>query len=119
DEACRIDATGAELSRVVKGDLADDADLSPDESNNPFFMPTEGLKADEVWYQTPYISPDTKRWVISVSTPLIADNQNFGIVHFEANSRAGATSTSTCRRAFRPLSWLACLLCRELSRSLG
>src|SRR5205085_265669 len=40
DEACRIDATGAELSRVVKGNLAGDADLSPDESNNPFFMPT-------------------------------------------------------------------------------
>src|SRR5919201_2278344 len=40
DEACRIDTAGAELGRVVQGNISPDDNLSPDESANPFFKPT-------------------------------------------------------------------------------
>ncbi len=83
DETCRIAPWGAELARVVQGSISPDADLSPDESRNPFFAPTMAKAQGEVYFQAPYISPDTKRWVMSVSTPLAVDNQNYGILHFE------------------------------------
>src|SRR5947207_14151844 len=70
DEACRIDSAGVEMGRVVQGTASSDANLSPDESANPFFKPTVSLSEKAIHYQQPYISPDTKRWVISVSTPI-------------------------------------------------
>ena len=39
-EVCLIYHNGEELARVVRGDAATPADLSPDESGNPFFRPT-------------------------------------------------------------------------------
>jgi len=83
DETCRITPAGVELARVVQGQVAPDADLSRDESRNPFFRPTMALSAGMILYHPPYISPDTHRWVISASTPLYAANQNYGILHFE------------------------------------
>src|SRR5262245_42932886 len=83
DETCRIAPWGAELARVVQGSVSPDADLSPDESRNPFFRPTMAKAPGEVYFQPPYLSPDTKRWVMSVSTPLSVDSQNYGILHFE------------------------------------
>jgi signal transduction histidine kinase len=83
DETCRITPAGAELARVVQGQVAPDADLSQDESRNPFFLPTMALPTGAIHYHSPYISPDTHRWVISASTPLYASNQNYGILHFE------------------------------------
>src|SRR5262245_61656088 len=43
DETCRIGPTGAELARVALGQTAADADLSPNESRNPFFNPSMAL----------------------------------------------------------------------------
>jgi len=83
DETCRIGPTGAELARVAQGQIAADADLAPDESRNPFFIPTMALPAGAIHVHTPYVSPDTHRWVISVSTPLYADGTNYGLLHFE------------------------------------
>jgi signal transduction histidine kinase len=83
DETCRIAPWGAELARVVQGSVSPDADLSPDESRNPFFGPTMAKAPGEVYFQAPYLSPDTNRWVMSVSTPLSVDSQNYGILHFE------------------------------------
>jgi signal transduction histidine kinase len=83
DETCRITPAGAELARVVQGQVARDADLSHDESRNPFFLPTMALPAGTIHYHPPYVSPDTHRWVISASTPLYASSQNYGILHFE------------------------------------
>jgi hypothetical protein len=47
-EACFIDAGGAENARAVRGERATFADLSPDESTNPFFAPSFALKSGEV-----------------------------------------------------------------------
>jgi diguanylate cyclase (GGDEF)-like protein len=83
-EACFIDRGGAENARAVRGRVALAADLSPDESQNPFFAPTFALKPGQVYQARPYISPDTHDWVVSNSTPLrTASGSKPGIVHFE------------------------------------
>jgi diguanylate cyclase (GGDEF)-like protein len=83
-EACFIDRSGPEIARVVRGERAVPADLSPDESANPFFKPTFALRPGQVYQASPYVSPDTKEWVISNSTLLpTADGSKQAIVHFE------------------------------------
>jgi diguanylate cyclase (GGDEF)-like protein len=85
-EACFIDASGAELARTVRGEPATVADLSPDESQNPFFAPTFALPLGGVYQSKPYVSPDTADWVIANSTPIpTADRSKPAIVHFEVS----------------------------------
>jgi diguanylate cyclase (GGDEF)-like protein len=83
-EACFIDASGAENARTVRGERAAYADLSPDESKNPFFTPSFALGRNQVHQAKPYVSPDTDEWVISNSTLVpMSDGSKPGIVHFE------------------------------------
>src|SRR3954468_9416228 len=83
-EACFIDASGTENARTVRGERAAVADLSPDESKNPFFAPSFALAEDQVYQAKPYVSPDTGEWVISNSTLVpMPDGSKPGIVHFE------------------------------------
>jgi diguanylate cyclase (GGDEF)-like protein len=83
-EACFIDRGGREVARVVRGERATPADLSPDESANPFFKPTFALRHGQVYQARPYVSPDTREWVVSNSTLMpTADGSRQAIVHFE------------------------------------
>jgi len=83
-EACFIDRTGPENARYVRGVRARVADLSPDESGNPFFAPTFHLRPGEVFQARPYVSPDTHEWVISNSTPVPGTGfPAAAIVHYE------------------------------------
>jgi diguanylate cyclase (GGDEF)-like protein len=79
-EACFIDQSGREVARVVRGVWAKPAELSPDESTNPFFSPTFALPAGKVYQAQPYVSPDTHEWVISNSTRVPGAP---AIVHYE------------------------------------
>jgi diguanylate cyclase (GGDEF)-like protein len=96
-EACFIDRSGAEDARTVRGTRAAPSDLSPDESGNPFFAPTFALPIGSVYQARPYVSPDTKEWVISNSTPLeTPDRSKPAILHFEVtleSFRAAAART--------------------------
>ena len=85
DEICLISANGAEKARCVQGRLAGLDDLSPDESGNPFFLPTLALADGEVYRSpAPYVSPDTHRWVVAHATPIVLpDGTKAGIFHFE------------------------------------
>jgi methyl-accepting chemotaxis protein len=85
DEACYIDAAGPELARQALGTTAAVADLSPDESESPFFHPTLALPDGQVWRATPYVSADSHRWVISNSTPIYVGGHPVALLHFEAN----------------------------------
>jgi hypothetical protein len=67
-EACFIDRAGPEIARMVRGERATLEDLSHDESGAPFFGPTFALAHGQVYQARPYVSPDTKEWVISNST---------------------------------------------------
>jgi diguanylate cyclase (GGDEF)-like protein len=83
-EACFIDRNGPEIARMVRGVRATPKDLSPDESGAAFFAPTFALDHGEVYQARPYVSPDTKEWVISNSTLMpTADGSKPAIVHFE------------------------------------
>ena len=85
-EACFIDRTGPENARFTDGVRAPFADLSPDESKAPFFAPTFALRPGQVYQAKPYISPDTKTWVISNSTPLPGTGITArAMVHFEVS----------------------------------
>jgi len=85
DEACFIDRKGPEQARMVKGQIAETADLSPDESAAPFFAPTFALSAGKVHQHGPYVSADSKRWVISNSTPVYVAGKAVALLHFEAS----------------------------------
>ena len=83
-EACFIDRTGPENARMVRGVRATPKELSPDESGAPFFGPTFALRHGQVYQARPYVSPDTKEWVISNSTLMpTSDGSKRAIVHFE------------------------------------
>jgi diguanylate cyclase (GGDEF)-like protein len=82
-EACLIDRGGAEIARAVKGRIAPISDLSPDETEAPFFAPTFAMRRGQVFHSEPYLSPDTNEWVIANSTPIPTPGRPRAIVHFE------------------------------------
>jgi PAS domain S-box-containing protein len=82
-EACFIDQSGWENARVVHGEVAAIADLS-NELDNAFVKPAFELEQGQVLHTAPYISPDTKEWVIANVTPMpTRDGSKPAIVHFE------------------------------------
>jgi diguanylate cyclase (GGDEF)-like protein len=83
-EACLIDSAGAELVRLVRGQVAPPNDLSTEEATTPFFAPTFALDFGQTHQTKPYRSPDTKEWVIANAT--LIPQRDLGkraIVHFE------------------------------------
>lgn len=84
DEMCLIDHKGQELARIVFDKIAPDADLSPDEASAPFFKPSMAKNDKEVHVQTPYLSPDSERWVIAYTTPIVKKNGSKpAFLHYE------------------------------------
>jgi diguanylate cyclase (GGDEF)-like protein len=83
-EVCFIDRSGRENARVVRGRAASVTELSPHEDANPFFKPTFALPVGEVYQAPPYVSPDTREWVISNSTVIpTGPGAGNATVHFE------------------------------------
>ena len=82
-EACLIDDRGHEIARVTQGVPAPADDLSTDEAQNAYFAATLALKPGQVHREQPYVSTDTKSWVISNSTLVRPANGTPLIVHFE------------------------------------
>src|SRR5919108_5946666 len=81
-EACFIDAAGEEFARVVDRRAARPADLSTQEEQTPFFAPTFALRLGQVHQTRPYVSPDTKEWVVANATPIPQrDGRKRAIVH--------------------------------------
>jgi diguanylate cyclase (GGDEF)-like protein len=83
-EACFIDAQGEELTRVVRGAVAPAGDLSTEEEQAPFFAPTFSLRPGQTHQARPYVSPDTKEWVVANATRIPGHRgSDAAIVHFE------------------------------------
>jgi diguanylate cyclase (GGDEF)-like protein len=83
-EACFIDADGNEFARVVRGRTAAPGDLSTAEEQTVFFAPTFGLRFGQVHQTAPYVSPDTKEWVVANATLIPQrDGHKRAFVHFE------------------------------------
>lgn len=82
-EACFIDRGGAENARAVRGVIAPVAELSPDETEAPFFRPAFATPVGDVYQTRPYVSPDTHEWVIANATQIPGFSRAPAIVHFE------------------------------------
>jgi diguanylate cyclase (GGDEF)-like protein len=102
-EACFIDADGGEFARVVRGKVAAPAELSTTEAQTPFFRPTFALRFGQVHQTEPYVSPDTKEWVVANATLIPqADGHKRAFVHFEVTIESfrramGATKSAELR----------------------
>jgi hypothetical protein len=83
-EACFIDVNGEEFARAVRGEVARPKDLSTVEEQTVFFAPTFALNFGQVHQTRPYVSPDTKEWVVANATLIPqADGHKRAFVHFE------------------------------------
>jgi diguanylate cyclase (GGDEF)-like protein len=83
-EACFIDADGEEFARAVRGHAATTKDLSTTEEQTVFFAPTFALRFGQVHQTRPYVSPDTKEWVVANATLIPqADGRKRAFVHYE------------------------------------
>lgn len=83
DEACFIDSTGQEVSRIVQDELAHEHDLSSEEERQTFFQRAFELDEGEVYQGEPIISEDTHRWVLPNATPIVVNGEKKAILHFE------------------------------------
>src|SRR3954469_9956678 len=78
-----ISADGAELARVVHGDVARPDELSTEERQESFFAPAFAQKFGVTYQTQPYVSPDTKEWVVGNTTLIpLKDGRKRAIVHF-------------------------------------
>lgn len=85
DEACFIDASGQEISRIVADEVARPEELSSEEDRASFFHGAFKMKEGEVFQARPTISEDTHRWVLPNATPIVINGRNRAIFHFEIN----------------------------------
>src|SRR3954467_11304083 len=83
-EACFIDARGEEFARAVRGKTAAPGDLSTQEEQTVFFAPAFAQRFGQVHQTAPYVSPDTKEWVVANATLIPQrDGHKRAFVHFE------------------------------------
>jgi diguanylate cyclase (GGDEF)-like protein len=83
-EACLVNADGEEFARVVRGSIARPRELSVTEEQTVFFAPTFALDFGQVHQTRPYVSPDTKEWVVANATLIPqSDGEKRAFVHFE------------------------------------
>ena len=83
-EACFIDANGEEFARAVRGEIAKPEGSVDRGGAGGFFAPTFALDFGQVHQTRPYVSPDTKEWVVANATLIPqADGQKRAFVHFE------------------------------------
>ncbi len=93
DEACYLDDVhnGAEATRVYLGKVAPKDELSDSEKSASFYAPGMNLDEGAVLQTEPYISPDSKRWVIGNVTPVVVHeagpylDKTVSLIHYEAN----------------------------------
>lgn len=83
DEACFIDQSGQEISRIVFDRIALEKELSSEEDRASFFKEAFQMNEGAVLQDTPVISEDTKRWVLPNATPIIVNGEKAAILHFE------------------------------------
>ena len=81
EEMCLIDATGSEVSRIVRDQIA--YDLSTEEADNAFFQPSFQQKRRTTYIAPAYISADVHKWVMAYTTPIEVEGHNKAILHYE------------------------------------
>lgn len=85
DEACYIEASGREVSRIVLDRVTPHEELSSNEERASFFARSFEMGEGEVFQGRPTLSEDTKRWVTPNATPIVVAGKKVAILHFEVN----------------------------------
>jgi hypothetical protein len=84
DEMCLISMDGREIIRIVLDKIVPESDLSPDKSKAPFFKASVKTGRKEIHIQDPYLSYDSRRWVIAYTTPIVtAGGDKPAFLHYE------------------------------------
>lgn len=86
EEMCLINPKGAELSRIVGREIADD--LADDETAAIFFAPGFAKPARKVHVSPIYMSVDANKWVIAYVTPVVVNGDKKAILHYEHTLKA-------------------------------
>ncbi|MEO7223091.1 MAG: cache domain-containing protein [Devosia sp.] len=81
EEMCLIDINGAEVSRIVKNQIA--YDLSLEEASAAFFAPSFARPPRSTYIAPLYMSPDVDRWVLAYTTPIELNGEKVAILHYE------------------------------------
>lgn len=81
EEMCLIDPQGAEISRIVGNEIAQD--LATDEADAQFFAPGFDTEHRKVYLSPIYLSPDANKWVVAYVTPVLVDGKKKSILHYE------------------------------------
>ena len=81
EEMCLINVEGAEVSRIVGKEIADD--LALDEADAIFFKPGFEQNPRKAYVSPTYMSPDADKWVIAYVTPILAAREKKAILHYE------------------------------------
>ncbi|MEO5330805.1 MAG: response regulator [Magnetococcus sp. YQC-5] len=71
EEACLVDKFGREHLRVVHGKKEPEENFSTTEQDTPVFAPSFALSKGEIARSEPYISPDTQKWVMAYTSPVV------------------------------------------------
>lgn len=83
-ETCLIDHSGHEHSRITKGQVAPDEELSATENESSFFAPSLRLHSGEVHVTPPYMSADLKQFVFAYTSSIVLDDETVpAFYHFE------------------------------------
>ncbi len=83
-EAGLVDQFGAENARVTHGDVVASKDLDRNRATAPFFRPTLRLPFGKVYLSQPYISPNTREWVVAHATKVdLGTGPAPAVVYFE------------------------------------
>ncbi|MBF0609771.1 MAG: hypothetical protein G8345_08570 [Magnetococcales bacterium] len=84
NEACLVDRHGQEHMRTADGKVETHSHFSSDEHGSPFFKATFERNKGEVYQSTPYMSPDSYRWVVSFTSPVVLESgEKPAFLHFE------------------------------------
>jgi len=81
EEMCLINVEGAEISRIVGKQIAND--LDPDETDAIFFKPGFEQKPRKVYVSPAYMSGDADMWVVAFTTPILVADEKRAILHYE------------------------------------
>lgn len=81
EEMCLIDPGGAEISRIVGQEIADD--LATNEADAIFFSPGFSIPPKKVHISEIYLSPDAGKWVLGYVTPVVVGDEKKAILHYE------------------------------------
>lgn len=86
EEMCLINPEGAELSRIVGREIADD--LADDETGAIFFAPGFATPVRKVHISPIYMSVDANKWVTAYVTPVVVEGNKKAILHYEHTLRS-------------------------------